>query len=180
MTLLSVDGGAERLGWALLDKIDDKPVYYDSGLVTFKSFKPFQKYRLDLINHYVQSLTAPGSVFDPSFIPVDQMVNEIVPPIGSFGGTQMYLVNMSVTVVQTLASFYGIPIAQIGATTVQSKIAVGPKRKKVSKVQVRNGVFELLPELEHRKSDWTKVFDEPDAIAVGLAYLEFDNGNKRR
>jgi Holliday junction resolvasome RuvABC endonuclease subunit len=177
MALLSVDGGAERLGWAILDNEKGKPVYYDSGLVAFPAYKPFQKYRLDLIDYYVDALTRPGSVFDQTFVPITQVVNEMVPAVGSFGGTQMYLVNVAMAVVQTIARLAGIPVAQIGATTVQSKIAIGPKRKKVSKVQVRNGVFQLLPELEYRKSDWTKVFDEPDAIAVGLAYLGFKNGS---
>jgi Holliday junction resolvasome RuvABC endonuclease subunit len=175
--LLSVDGGAERLGWAILDKVGGKPVYYDSGLVSFPAYKPFQKYRLDLIDYYVDALTRPGSVFDNSFAPVTQVVNETVPAVGSFGGTQMYLVNVAMSVVQTIARLAGIPVDQIAARTVQSRIAVGPKRKKVSKVQVRNGVFQLLPELEYRKSDWTKVFDEPDSIATGLAYLGFVNGS---
>ena len=178
MPLLSIDGGAKRLGWALLDREGSKPVYYDSGIVTYEPFEPFQAYRLGLIGHYVDALTRPGSVFDNSYLPVTKMVNETVPAVGTFGGVQMYLVNVSMTVVQTIACLADVPVDQISARTVQSRIAIGAKPKgKVSKVQVRNGVFQLLPELEHRKSEWTKVFDEPDAIAVGLAYLGFKNGS---
>jgi Holliday junction resolvasome RuvABC endonuclease subunit len=35
MATLSIDGGAERLGWALLEKGIKKPVYLQSGLVEF-------------------------------------------------------------------------------------------------------------------------------------------------
>lgn len=177
MTILSIDGGAERLGWALLDKENGKPVYLDSGLI--RTSRPpkvsFQDYRLQLIHTYVTALTAPGSVFDPSFIPVERVVNETLPPIGFNVGVQAYQVNVALTTVQALAFNADIPVSQIAANTVQSLIAIKGKGKKITKVHVRNGVIQLLPELEHRKSDWVKEFDEPDAIAVGLAYLGFKN-----
>ena len=88
----------------------------------------------------------------------------------------MYLVNVAMSNVRALAIERGIPVHQIGATTVHKRL-VGkrPKGKKITKVQVRNGVIKLLPELEHRKRDWVKHFDEPDAIAVALAFLGYKN-----
>lgn len=178
MITLGIDGGAERLGWSLLERVDGKPVYLDSGLVALPyktSGLTFQEYRLALTEFYVDHLTRPGSVFDPSYLKVEQVVTEILPPVGFSNGVQAYLVNVALTIVQSLAILAGVPVYQIGATTVQKHIAINKVSKKVSKVQVRNGVFELLPELRPRKSEWTKVFDEPDAIAVALAFLGFKN-----
>lgn len=177
MPIVSIDGGAKRLGWALLDREGSKPIYLGSGIVELpRGDTPFQEYRLNLIDYYIENLTKPGSIFDPNYLPITHVVNETVPAVGSYGGTQMYLVNMVVTVVQTIAKLNNIPVSQIGATTVHSKIAIKSKSKGITKQQVRNGVIQLLPELESRRKDWVKVFDEPDAIAVGLAHLGFSNG----
>jgi hypothetical protein len=103
-------------------------------------------------------------------------VTEALPPFG-MAGAQQYLVNVALTTVQTIAFLYDLPVAQIAAKTVHAKIAINPRRaKKVTKPMVRNGVINLIPELADRKKDWTKVFDEPDAIAVGLAYMGYHNG----
>jgi Holliday junction resolvasome RuvABC endonuclease subunit len=177
--LLCVDGGAERLGWGILEREGNKPVYIDSGLVSFpQSAFPgtFQEYRLGLIDYYVDHLIRPGSIFDDSFLPITDVVTEILPPVGFGNGVQAYLVNVALTVVQTIATLAGLPVHQISASTVHSKIAVGRKGRKVTKVQVRNGVIQLLPELAPRKREWVKIFDEPDSLAVGLTYLGFKNG----
>ncbi len=177
MIALGIDGGAERLGWGIVEKTRTRPVYLGSGLVKMpRDTGTFQTYRLEFIKAYVDALTKPGALFDPSFIKLDAVVNETVPAVGSFGGTQMYLANVSVTIIQTLAMERDIPVYQIGATSVHTSI-VGkrPKGKKVTKPQVRNGVINLLPELEHRKRDWVKHFDEPDALAVALAWLGYKN-----
>lgn len=177
MRVLGIDGGAERLGWGIVEKTPSRPVYIDSGLAKFpRANTVFQSYRVNLLEAYVRALTGPGSIFDPSYLKIDAVVNETVPAVGSYGGTQMYLVNVAVTAVQTLAIERDIPVYQISATSVHKSI-VGkrPKGKKVTKPQVRNGVINLLPELAHRKSDWVKHFDEPDALAVGLAFLGYTN-----
>lgn len=177
MIVLGVDGGAERLGWGIVEKTPAHPVYIDSGLVKHpRAGSVFQPYRMDLLETYVRALTSPGSIFDPSYLKIDAVVNETVPAVGSYGGTQMYLVNVAVTAVQTLAIERNIPVYQISATTVHKSI-VGkrPKGKKVTKPQVRNGVINLLPEIAHRKRDWVKHFDEPDSLAVALAYLGYKN-----
>jgi hypothetical protein len=38
---------------------------------------------------------------------------------------------------------------------------------------VRNGVLKLVPELESRRKEFVKVFDETDAIALGLCHLGY-------
>jgi Holliday junction resolvasome RuvABC endonuclease subunit len=178
--LLCVDGGAERLGWGILEREGNKPVYIDSGLVSFPQTGfagTFQEYRLGLINYYVDHLTRPGSVFDDSFLPITEVVTEVLPPVGFGNGVQAYLVNVALTAVQVIATLADLPVHQISANTVQKQIAVGRKGRKVTKVQVRNGVIQLLPELAHRKKEWVKIFDEPDSLAVGLTYLGFSNGS---
>lgn len=175
MKVLGIDGGAERLGWAIVEDDGKKLSYLDSGIVRMprnKGGTTFQNYRIEFIKNYVSLLTAPGSILDQSINPVDAVVNETVPAVGSFGGTQMYLVNVAVTILQTITVARDIPLYQIGATSVHTTI-VGkrPKGKKITKPQVRNAVIDLLPEVAHRKSDWIKSFDEPDAIAVAAAYL---------
>lgn len=177
MRVLGIDGGAERLGWAILEHGTDGPIYIDSGLVKMpRGTTEFQQYRAELEHAYVHALTQPGSVLDQRSEPVDALVNETVPAVGSYRGTQMYLVNVAMSNVRALAIERGIPVHQIGATTVHKRL-VGkrPKGKKITKVQVRNGVIKLLPELESRKRDWVKHFDEPDAIAVALAFLGYKN-----
>src|SRR3954463_13223701 len=144
MALLCIDGGAERLGWGILEREGNRPVYLDSGLVSFPQSAfagTFQEYRLALTEYYIDHLTRPGSVFDDSFLPVTEVVTEMLPAVGFGNGVQAYLVNVALTVVQTIAMLAGLQVHQISARTVQSKIAVGRKGKKVSKVQVRNGVI---------------------------------------
>lgn len=176
MIVLGIDGGAERLGWGLLER-GDKPIYLDSGIISLpRGSKVYQAYRLEIISFYVENL---WRLIDDPYIPIDVVVNETVPAAGTFNGTQMYLVNAVVAAIQALTMERGIKVDQIGATSVQSRIAVGKKGRKTSKVQVRNGVIELLPELLPRKSEWVKVFEEPDALAVGLAYMEYSNNGSK-
>jgi Holliday junction resolvasome RuvABC endonuclease subunit len=82
--------------------------------------------------------------------------------------------------VHTVAYDKGYRVEQIGATTVQAKIAIRGKGKKITKPQVRNGVINLLPTLKDKAAEWIKEFDEPDAIAIALAHLGFKNKSIKR
>lgn len=168
MKVLSFDSGAKRMGWAALGREDGKPYYHLSGILELirGSSEPFQHYRIRLTTEVVNSAKVLIETFDP-----DEIVSETIPAVGFNNGTQSYLANVAITSVHAVALACGLPIYQIGANTVKTRIAVGGK----TKPRVRNGVFQLLPELEKRKSDWVKVFDEPDAIAVGLTHLGFRN-----
>lgn len=105
----------------------------------------------------------------------DTVVSEIVPAVGFNNASQSYLANVAISTVHACAFAAGIDCVQVSARTVQKNIAIRGNSKRVTKAQVRNGVLKLLPELEHRKSDWTKIFEEPDALAIGLDYLGFTN-----
>lgn len=152
------------MGWALLEQ---GPFYLDSGIWRFpRKNQDFQMYRLELEAQVTETVTA--FLFET---PVLQIVNEIVPSVG--GGNfavagQSYLVNAATACIHSVAKTYNIPVEQIAANTVKVQIA---GKAKATKVGVRNGVFEIFPELKSRKSDWVKEFDEPDAIAIGVAWM---------
>jgi Holliday junction resolvasome RuvABC endonuclease subunit len=173
MRVLAFDSGAENLGWASVGREGSSPYYHLSGVLHLhknESGLTFQNYRLELTRELNNSIPALIELTDP-----EQIVTEIIPPVGFNNPVQSYLANVAATVIHVVALDYGLPIYQIGATTVHKRIAIGVKGRKVTKVQVRNGVFRLLPELEDRKKEWTKRFDEPDAIAIALSHLGFQN-----
>jgi Holliday junction resolvasome RuvABC endonuclease subunit len=168
--VLAFDPGFKRMGWASVGYDSGAFYYHLSGVFHFPETKPFQKQRLD----YIDSLQAQlPTLFD--LVQPDSFVNEIVPAVGSFNGTQMYLANVAITVAQTIAFQRGLPVNQIGATSVHGKFF--PKHKgKVTKPKLRNAVLELFPELEPRRREWTgkeAIYEEPDAIAIGAVELGY-------
>lgn len=161
MRVLSFDPGAERCGWACLDHL----TYLGSGILTChrSSQQTFQEYRLRLTNLTRISVLALINQYDP-----DKIVNEVVPAVGggNFINPQSYLANVVTTTIHTAAIELNVPVEQISARSVQSRIAIRGKGKKITKIQVRNGVISLLPEF---RSYLMKVKpDETDAIAIGL------------
>jgi Holliday junction resolvasome RuvABC endonuclease subunit len=180
MRVLFYDPGAERMGWAVIDghpAAEYSPTYIDSGILKCERNKQdFQEYRLRLEDFH--------SVVTPRFLHEyrpDIVVNEIVPSVG--GGnfvvaTQSYLANTAIGVVHAIAFDRGYRVAQIGATTLKKNIGGSGK---ATKVAVRNGVLKILPELAPRRVDWIKVFDEPDAIAGALSYMQYKvkNGKEK-
>jgi Holliday junction resolvasome RuvABC endonuclease subunit len=168
MKLLSFDPGMRRMGWAWLEREGDTITYLNSGVLHFPEMKPFQKQRLQYVKEAQAELAILFDLTQP-----DAVVNETVPAIGTFNGVQMYLANVAITVVQTVAFQRGLPVNQIGATSVHSKFFPGRKGK-VTKPKLRNAVIELFPELESRRKEWTgkgAIYEEPDAIAIGAVEL---------
>jgi Holliday junction resolvasome RuvABC endonuclease subunit len=176
--VLAFDPGFQRMGWASIGWDRGSLYYHMSGVFhldpilekVVSSGSKYQQRRID----YVESLAyALPTLFD--LTQPDAVVNETVPAVGSFNGTQMYLANVAITVVQTIACQRGLPVSQIGATSVHSKFF--PKHKgKVTKPKLRNAVIELFPELAPRKSEWTgktAIYEEPDAIAIGAVELGY-------
>lgn len=148
-----------------------EPSYIGSGLVVVpKGDEDFQEYRMRLIQEWTERASELLLDHSPTHV-----ATETIPAVG--GGnfvvaTQSYLAHAQITTVHAIALVNGYDnITQIGATTVKARIGL---RKDATKVQVRNGVFDLVPALEERKKDWTKVFDESDACAVALTALGYD------
>jgi hypothetical protein len=86
--------------------------------------------------------------------------------------SQLYLANVQISTVHAISVLLCRGINQVSARSVQSKIAIKGKSAGITKPQVRNGVIDRLPELAHRKGDWIKVFEESDAIAIGLYFIQ--------
>jgi Holliday junction resolvasome RuvABC endonuclease subunit len=185
MRVLAVDPGAEKGGWCCLEAGDVEPLYVQSGLERFpRSDRDFQVYRGLLIERWVYWCKTLMYDLDP-----DVVVTETVPAVG--GGNfvvaaQSYLAHAQITVIHSLANLYGYPVVQVGATTVKARIGLS---KKASKVQVRNGVYDLMPWSEQNMKDsWKEMFrnreyDECDAFAIALTHLGYDrrpNGSKQR
>lgn len=181
--LLALDPGAERMGWCVIERdgkrFKNKPPeklglgYFGVPRVRNGSSKKtdFQPYRLSLLDFWNEQTPILLERYEP-----DAIVSEIIPPVG--GGnfvvaTQSHLALCAITCVQTVTKQHGIPVHQIGATTVKTKIGGG---KKATKVAVRNGVFKQMPELEIHKKEWIKMFDVSDAVAIGLAHWGYTNG----
>lgn len=180
--VLSLDSGAERMGWCVLscDRKGDKSSVRHEGSGYFGVAREpnkssgkktdFQPYRLSLLDFWIE--TTPDLIRRYG---VDEVVSEIIPPAG--GGnfvvaTQSHLALCAVTTVQVIAKQRGISVHQIGATSVKKRIG---GNSEATKVQVRDGVFKVLPELADRKKEWTKVFDVSDAVAINLTHLGFKN-----
>lgn len=170
--VLAIDPGAERLGWAVLDRIDGGiPVLHASGIwgLSRKPKEDFQPYKLRLISYW--SIKAPMLLRQNTGT---RLISEILPAVG--GGnfavaTQSELAKAAITVIQAFAMKALWTVEQIGATTI--KKAIGGS-KTASKAKVRNGVIHFLPDLKDElKTETTgskPVWDRSDAIATGLTY----------
>lgn len=164
MRVLALDPGAKRMGWAFFD-----PYYMDSGVfgVEQKSLT-YQDYRLTIVREFTYWFHNKIVTLHP-----DVVVSEMLPVRGFNNMAQAILAHAALTCCQAIAFDLSqvLGLKQIAAATVKTHIG---GKAKATKVQVRNGVLQLVPELVHKKSQWTKVFDEPDAIAVGLTQLGYD------
>lgn len=164
-----------RQGWAVVSKEDgkNKPPYWHasgySGVVRLskgKKAEPYQQWKLRIIDCWADEAVRLLNTYQP-----DVVVSEIVPVVGGgnfVAATQSQLAAAAITTVQAIAVDRGYKIVQIGATTIKKRVGGS---KTATKVGVRNGVMKLIPYLADRKKMWTKIFEEPDAIATALTYL---------
>jgi Holliday junction resolvasome RuvABC endonuclease subunit len=182
LKVLAIDPGGIRQGYACVERPEDQeenkpPIYHGSGLLGVKRLsngkkaEPYQEWRLRIIEFWAVKAVELLDLFKP-----DRVVSEIVPVVGGgnfVAATQSQLAATAVTTFQAIAANRGYEIKQIGATTVKAKIGGG---KKATKVVVRNGVIKLIPMLADHKKEWTKEFEVPDALAVGLTDLGYSIG----
>lgn len=165
MRIISLDPGAERSGWAVLET---GPAYLFSGYVSYpRGDYAFQKYKLDLIDCWQMVANKLLDQWQP-----DAVVSETVPSRGANIPEQLYLANTQITAFHTVAFERKLPIYQVSARTVQKAIALRGKSKGITKPQVRKGVLLHFPELKKKFSENMKVFEESDAIAIGLWFLD--------
>lgn len=174
MKLLSLDPGAERMGWAIVDGEfvgEDEPVWIDSGIWQFhRGDQDFQPYKLDLIKYVTGRMYTILSWHSD----LVEVVSEIVPAVGGgnfVAATQSHLAHTAATAAQTYALTRRLTIAQIGATTVKKQIGGSGK---ATKVKVRNGVYHFFPFLKDSRGElWKKIHDESDAVAIALAHFGY-------
>lgn len=174
MRVLAVDPGAIRQGIASLYTEGDT-VHCDGfgvfGLAredTEGNKIAYHEYRLKLIQMWLEKSEELLDQYKPEVV-----VSEIVPVVSSSNfvvATQSQLAATAVTVLQSVAYQHGCQVYQIGATTIKKKIG---GHQKATKVGVRNGVIKIMPELQKHKKEWTKVFEAPDAISIGLTHLGY-------
>lgn len=169
-TILAVDPGAERLGYAALWLEESAVGSAGSGIIGLKrgSEEEYQTYRLRLISKFEQEATLLINAFQPELV-----VNETIPPVGGNAANQIQrqLALTALTAFQTVAVQHGLELKQVAASTVKAKIG---GNRKAGKVAVRNGVFKVMPSTQIFKKQWVGVFDESDAFAVGLTHLGFN------
>jgi Holliday junction resolvasome RuvABC endonuclease subunit len=165
--ILALDPGAKRMGWAILSQDSGGPVYWNSGVAGVeRTVETYHTYRLLLIDHFQYWARSMIDDHQP-----DVVVSELLPVKGFRDMSQALLAGTAITTVQAVA-INKVVVAQVAVQRI--KVAIG-RSVRASKVKVREGVIQLLPELEPHRKNWTKVFDEPDAIAVGLTYLGCEN-----
>lgn len=167
MRVLALDPGATRTGWSVLTNEPEELL--GSGVVHVPrgAKEAFQEYRMRLTLEWVDRSIELFDIWQP-----DQLICETVPSRGAGIPEQLYLANVQITVVHALAAERNIPVHQVSARTVQAHIAIRGKGKKITKVQVRNGVFARFPQLQPRFKEFVKVFEESDAIAIALYFCD--------
>lgn len=171
MSVLAIDPGAKRLGWAVVERnAFGEPRCPVSGIFHCdrQVGEAYQDYRLRAMREVVGW----SETISKTYV-FGEVVHETLPVKGFNDMGQAYL---ALSVISAVAGFFMTvrhPVVQIGATTVKSKIGGS---NKATKVRVRNGVWQLIPDLQGRGPNWkkgSKFFDESDAVAIGLAYLGF-------
>lgn len=177
--ILSVDPGAERLGWAVIDTPYDElmPEVRASGILGLhrEDGEKYQVYKLRLIDYWAIHAPKLLSKHRPTLL-----VSETQPAVGGgnyIAATQAELAKTAITILQAWAYHSGLTVVQIAGSTV--KKAIGGKQD-ASKAKVRNGVIpHVSPELGLRLKKQSvgkpAVWDESDAIAIGLAHLGLEN-----
>jgi len=150
------------MGWAFLQ--DGK--YSGSGIQSVPKLdnEAYQQYRMRLITYWAIKASKMLRSTKP-----DVVVSEIVPVKGFSDPSQAFLAASAISAVQTIVALRNIPNVVVAASSVKVTLYGSSK---ATKVQVRNSVIQRFPELENRRKEWSKVFDESDAIAIALHFLE--------
>jgi Holliday junction resolvasome RuvABC endonuclease subunit len=165
MKIISIDPGAKRCGWAVLEGDGlETPERINSGVFGVdRGNETYHSYRLKVIEEFSFWSEDLMRQVNPSVV-----VSEILPVRGFNNMSQALLAAAAITAVQTIAFQRQHVVSQLAAVTVKLKIGGSGK---ATKVKVRNGVNALLPEWDFDFKQTS--FDETDAIAVGLAYLGY-------
>lgn len=167
--ILSIDPGAKRFGWAVIDfDIDEdvkyQPSYVSSGVIgldrtvddTYTAFKN------KLIEYFIPEIDSLLNEYEP-----DLVVFEWLPLVNVKGNLGQRVLGFAAAVTaQVLLIQKKIEYKEIGATSVKATLC-GTNR--ATKTQIRNHILGAFPQLEPRRKELAA--DETDAIAIGLAWM---------
>ena len=176
---LAIDPGALRLGWAIVEREGTKFNLLDSGITGLvrNQDEPFSDYRRRLIRFWLEEW--------PKLrwkMPIQSVASERLPAVGGgnfIAATQSELAKVVISVCQaqvwsetdTLEFTWN----ELAANTVKKNLTGNAK---ATKVNIRNAVMEVFPELKPRKKEI--LADETDAIGIGLVALGYKNDGIQR
>lgn len=186
MRVLGLDPGALRLGYALVERNEDSFKLVASGITGLeqRENEKFQAFRRRIINYWsdTDSFTWLMSAYG-NHHPVDLIASEIVPAVGSgnfIQATQSELVKVTIACLQTMHEIYQphIKWKEISSSSVKKAVFgsaknAANKKNTVTKVNMRDAVMSVFPELKERTWMDDLLPDEIDAIAVALATLGY-------
>lgn len=163
--ILSIDPGAKRLGYAVIDFHPDGELQLiESGIDGLNQGNlSYSAYRWKLIEYWLGNFPKVLAKWTP-----DLIVSEVLPFVGSnsLAITQRIHGLTALCVCQAIALQKEYEWKEIAANTIKKIVA---DKGTASKAKVRDAVIETFPELKERKGALTRYADEADAIAVGLA-----------
>lgn len=187
MRVLGIDPGAVRMGWGVVEIRLGGFVLMDSGLISLPRHddEKFGDYRRRVMYHWWD--------FYPQFMShlrhPNLIASETLPAKGSgnFINPQTEAVKTVITTMQ-LGAYNASepPWKEIPSSTVKKAVfgmaskspkSDSKKRIKVSKVDMRNAVQEIFPELKKRVWEQDLFADEIDAIAVALCASGYKRGS---
>lgn len=167
--ILSIDPGAKRLGWAVIDfdineEMVYEPSYVSSGVtgLTRGDDETYTTFKNRLIFFFIPEFESLLNEYKPDLIVFEYL--PISNTIGNIG--QRVLAFAVATTSQVLCIQNKIEYKEIGATTIKRTLC-GSMR--ATKTQIKNVVIESFPQLEPRRKEIAP--DETDAIAVALAWM---------
>lgn len=173
--IIGIDPGAKRCGFSVLDFDLDgstdqfsNPRFVASGIFGLSRKDEIQEtysaYKMRLITNAIEVFQRKIEEHNP-----DLFIFEFLPVtnVGAAAG-QRLLAFAVATVGQVMAELSGVYWSEITASTVKKQMT---GHGMATKVQVKNAVLEVFPELKSNKY----LADETDALAIPIAWTKRKN-----
>lgn len=190
MRVLGLDPGAVRLGYGLVERSGDDYNLIASGIAGLarEDDEAFGAYRRRLIEHWINPAHHLPMVSELGNQIPHIVASEKVPAVGSgnfISATQSELVKVAMVAIHVWLTKNSVEWVEIDGSTVKKATfgaaskppkAGTKKRRKVTKVDMRNAVFKVFPQLRERTWEEDLLPDEIDGIAVALTALGYKAG----
>lgn len=167
--ILSIDPGAKRFGWAVVDfDIDEdfvyQPSYVSSGVIGLDRGidETYVAFKNRLIAYFYPEFNSLLDEYKPDLVVFEWL------PLVNVGGNlgQRVLAFAAATTAQVALVQKEIEYKEIASTSVKASLC-GSKR--ATKTQIRNAVLKAFPQLEPRRKEIDA--DETDAIGIAIAWM---------